>query len=128
MARYKDVARSLVIFSPDAADVRFAQELRELRAKTGELRDRQVVVLVALKQSGPDGWRSGLDPQVWPTLVPSEQAALRQELQASPSGFTAVLLGKDGGVKLTTHHVLGFEALRSTIDQMPMRREEMKGP
>jgi hypothetical protein len=127
MSRYKDVARPFVIFAPDAADVRFAQELSELRARTSDLRERQVVVLVALEQNGPKVWRRGLDPQVWPELDPSDQTALRSDFQVHPSSFAVFLIGKDGGVKRTKYGVLGFEELRSTIDQMPMRQDEMKG-
>lgn len=41
--------------------------------------------------------------------------------------FEVFLIGKDGGIKLKSDQVLANEKLFSTIDAMPMRRNEMRG-
>lgn len=52
--------------------------------------------------------------------------ALARRLRVSPSGFLLVLVGKDGGVKLTSRSVVSRERLFALIDAMPMRRDEMR--
>jgi len=42
------------------------------------------------------------------------------------SGFTIILVGKDGGDKLRSTSTLTLQKLYSTIDAMPMRQSEMK--
>jgi hypothetical protein len=42
------------------------------------------------------------------------------------SGFTAILVGKDGGEKIRSSRPLTLEKLFNTIDAMPMRRHEMQ--
>ncbi len=37
-----------------------------------------------------------------------------------------VLIGKDGGVKLSKDQLIDFDLIFKTIDQMPMRIQEMK--
>ena len=124
---YKDVARPLVVFAPSETDARFVQEVRELREQTGGLRERQVVVLAALEHEERGEWRHRLDARVWPKFGRGEQAAARSRFGVKPGSFAVVLVGKDGSEKLTQDGVLGFEQLRSAIDAMPMRRDEMKG-
>jgi hypothetical protein len=41
-------------------------------------------------------------------------------------GFAALLVGKDGGVKRTSYEPLDTDDLFDQIDQMPMRRREMR--
>ena len=42
-----------------------------------------------------------------------------------PGEFRAILVGKDGTVKLNRRSVVSDEDLFSLIDSMPMRRQEM---
>lgn len=49
-------------------------------------------------------------------------AALRRRYRLSPRGFTAVLIGKDGGSKLRARAPIAAATLEETIDAMPMRR------
>jgi hypothetical protein len=50
----------------------------------------------------------------------------RFEQQNIKGGFTIILVGKDGGNKLRQTSPLTLKQLYSTIDAMPMRRQEMK--
>lgn len=49
-------------------------------------------------------------------------AALRSRYGASARGFTVILIGKDGGVKLRRSQPMSAAVLEETIDAMPMRR------
>jgi hypothetical protein len=53
-------------------------------------------------------------------------AALRERFGVAPHAFRVLLLGKDGGVKMVSSVPLAAGALVSTIDAMPMRREESR--
>jgi Domain of unknown function (DUF4174) len=52
--------------------------------------------------------------------------ALRQTLGIGRRGFTAVLVGKDGGAKLRASHPLDAAELFPVIDAMSMRRQEIR--
>ncbi|MFC5283991.1 DUF4174 domain-containing protein [Pedobacter alpinus] len=47
-------------------------------------------------------------------------------LKINPNLFTLVLVGKDGGVKFSSNTVITSSKLYGLIDQMPMRKQEMK--
>jgi hypothetical protein len=47
-------------------------------------------------------------------------------LKINPNLFTLVLIGKDGGVKFSSNKIITSTKLYGIIDQMPMRKQEMK--
>jgi hypothetical protein len=49
-------------------------------------------------------------------------AALRKRYRLSATGFTAILIGKDGGEKLRSARPIPARVLEETIDAMPMRQ------
>jgi Domain of unknown function (DUF4174) len=59
--------------------------------------------------------------------APAQSAgALRVSFGASTASFRAVLVGKDGGAKLSQSEPLDAVRLFATIDALPMRRDEMR--
>ena len=54
-------------------------------------------------------------------------SALRKRLGVAERGFAVVLVGKDGSVKDVWHDPVDPKRLFNLIDQMPMRRAEMRG-
>ena len=96
-------ARPVLLFAPDADDPAYRAQMQALRAETAALRDRDIVVLSDTR--------------------PGAKGALRERLGGD--GFRFVLLGKDGGVKLTSPSPVGMSELFATIDAMPMRQTEM---
>ncbi|MBU0697788.1 MAG: DUF4174 domain-containing protein [Bacteroidetes bacterium] len=48
-------------------------------------------------------------------------------LKINPNLFTLVLVGKDGGQKFSSNTLISSNKLYGLIDQMPMRKQEMKG-
>ena len=53
-----------------------------------------------------------------------QDEALRRRFGAGADRFRAVLVGKDGGAKLSSAEPLPAERLSEVIDAMPMRRDE----
>jgi hypothetical protein len=62
------------------------------------------------------------------SMTAAEQAATRKRFHIAPNAFTVILIGKDGGEKLRSSIPLSVDTLRSTIDAMPMRQDEMRQP
>jgi len=60
-------------------------------------------------------------------LSPADRQCWTQQLGQPLTGFRAVLIGKDGGVKRTETQPLAPASLFGTVDKMPMRRQEMRG-
>ena len=59
-------------------------------------------------------------------LDETDMIFLRENLFIPTNAFTVVLIGKDGGVKVRQSLPLSTGDLFSTIDAMPMRRQEMR--
>ncbi|QDA60998.1 DUF4174 domain-containing protein [Hymenobacter jejuensis] len=57
----------------------------------------------------------------------ADKQFLRQKLGIAEAPFTAVLIGKDGGIKRKDTAPITPQRLFGTIDTMPMRRQEAKG-
>ena len=105
---YRWRSRVLVLSAPDSDD----PDLRAQRAALGPMRggaaERDLVVLEAVG----DG---------------AAARALRAHLSLPAGEFRAVLVGKDGGAKLTEAAPIPPQKLFATIDAMPMRRGEIRG-
>lgn len=105
LGAYRWKSRILVISAPDAADRRVAVQRDAAAAAGAGMAERDLVTVEALG---------------------SDAAArdLRQRLGLPDRAFRVVLIGKDGGAKLTRDAPIPTETLFATIDAMPMRREE----
>ncbi|MDP4001856.1 DUF4174 domain-containing protein [Methylobacterium sp. NEAU K] len=103
---YRGRSRVLVLSAPDGADAELTAQRAGLGSVPGGMAERDLVVLEAVG--------AGVEAQ-----------ALRARLALPAHGFRAVLVGKDGGAKLTAEEPIPSEALFATIDAMPMRRGEM---
>ncbi|SFI03388.1 DUF4174 domain-containing protein [Methylobacterium brachiatum] len=105
---YRWRSRVLVLSAPDPADA----DLRAQRAALGPMRggvaERDLVVVEAIGDT-------------------PEARALRAQLSLPAGEFRAVLVGKDGGAKLTAAAPIPPQKLFATIDAMPMRRGEIEG-
>jgi hypothetical protein len=110
LARHRWSDRLLVLSAPRADDGRLAAQRRIVEAARSGARERDLVVVEAVGGGG-------------------EAAAIRARLGLPPGSFRAVLVGKDGGAKLTSPEPIAAETLFETIDAMPMRRQEARtGP
>lgn len=101
--------RLVLIGAPTASQPELLRQQALLAAASAGLAERDVRVLAV-----PYDQLSPADRRCW------------QQLGQSLGSFVVVLIGKDGGVKRTSSHPLAPADLFSTIDQMPMRRQEMR--
>ena len=104
---YRWRSRVLVLSASGQGDERLKAQRADLASVPGGIRARDLVVLEAVGD-GP------------------EAAALRHRLGLPADAFRAVLVGKDGGAKLASDAPIPAERLFTTIDAMPMRRNEMR--
>lgn len=102
--QYRWEARPVLVFgaSPDAPD--YVRQMEALRAAGSGLIERDILVFSD----------TGI----------SDEGALRGRF--APEDFLVVLIGKDGGVKLSHTSPISTETLFRTIDAMPMRQREMR--
>ena len=107
LAVYENKSRVLAVVAPDASDARYKEQRRLYDAMRSAARERDLVWLEALGHA------------------PAAQA-LRARFGVEASEFRAILVGKDGGEKLTSDTPIGAQALFPLIDGMPMRQEEMR--
>ena len=104
LAPYLWENRPIVVFADSAQDPRFSEQMDFLRQETEALVERDVVILTDTN--------------------PSAQSDLRTKLR--PRGFTLILVGKDGGVKLRKASPWDVREISRVIDKMPMRQREMR--
>jgi hypothetical protein len=114
---YRWKQRVLVVFAPDAAAPAYQAQRAELARHAADLAARDVRVLFVLDAPPPG------DTSAEP---PARARALRRALGVPGAEFRAVLVGKDGGVKRRSRAPLTADALRATIDGMPMGRDEAR--
>lgn len=101
-------SRLLVVIASDRANPNYVEQLRLYeRAKAG-MRERDLVLVEGIGGS-------------------ADAEALRRRYSVPHDPFRAILVGKDGGAKLSAAAPIPAETLFETIDTMPMRQDEMKG-
>lgn len=105
IAAYKWEARPVIIFADSEKDPRFQRQVANLAARSDDMTERDVVILM------------DTDPTV--------ASELRTKFR--PRGFQIILIGKDGEIKLRRPHPITAEDLNRQIDRMPTRRREMNG-
>jgi len=105
-------ARVLILSAPREDDPALRRQREELgRWRRGaEARDLHVVTVAGPKVHGAsDG-----------------SLRLRLRYRLAFRGFTAVLIGKDGGVKLRRDRPIPIRELEAAIDAMPMRKAGLR--
>ncbi|MEG8033267.1 DUF4174 domain-containing protein [Sphingomonas aurantiaca] len=107
LAQMKWERRVLIVAAPSPQDPALAEQRRVLGSWTakGEARDLTIVEVVGDQVRGAG----------------DTAPALRRKFRL-PAGFTAILIGKDGGEKLRSAEPFPTKLLEQTIDAMPMRR------
>jgi len=117
MSNYKWKMRPLVVFAESDGSPLLAEQREIVARNRSDLNKRDVVVVWVVGRT--------LSTELGPP--PSSNAtSLRARYNVSDGEFRAVLVGKDGGEKLSSSKPLAAEKLFATIDAMPMRRDEMR--
>ena len=113
--------RNRVLLVLAAGENALLKQQRELLAPARQaLRERDMAVLAVIGD-GP------VEALFGPGAPAPDGDALRRAFGVpATSRFTALLIGKDGGVKWRTEHPAKPEELFSLIDTMPMRRNEIR--
>ncbi len=96
--------RHLLLYADAETNPKMQQQLKYLHQDAEGLKEREIEVKVYYKNSNPEAFNK----------------------RKIKSRFTAILVGKDGGDKLTLTEPITLQKLYGTIDAMPMRRNEMK--
>jgi hypothetical protein len=108
--------RAFVVFAHDKAAA--ARQLAAL--PTRGLVERDMVVLLVSGEGTVRASGAAMDE------TPSPEALRRQFEVAPDVPFVALLVGKDGGVKVRETAPISAAALFGLIDGMPMRQQEMR--
>lgn len=96
--------RQLLLFADSETNPQLQQQLKYLREDANGLKERDIEMKIYYRTKNPELFT-------------------KRKIKAA---FTAILVGKDGGDKLTSNEALTLQKLYGIIDAMPMRRSEMK--
>ena len=110
--------RLILAFSPSAEDPEYRAFAKEIAVQAEEVIDRDILVFHILETGEIKLGESSLQT--------GSGDYLRERFSISPSAFTVLLIGKDGGVKLRREGRAKLDEIFSLIDTMPMRQREMK--
>lgn len=117
MTAYKWAKRPLIVFAGSEQDPMLVEQRRMVGANRTALAARDVVVL----------WVIGNNISANLGARPRTRASgLRSRYGVADGVFGVVLVGKDGGAKLSSTAPISADRVIETIDAMPMRREEMR--
>jgi len=120
MSGYRWKYRPVVVLAGVGGEAALAEQRRMFAGNSAGLAERDIVVV----------WVTGNNVRAELGPGPGLTAAqLRARFGAAETGFRVILVGKDGGTKLTQSTPLSTATLFGTIDAMPMRRDEIRrGP
>lgn len=97
-------SRPLIVFVSGSGSDELKTQKQLFKELDSELQDRDMKLLV----------------------VTGDQHPWRERFDITDRSFEVVLVGKDGGVKMRATKPLDPKDVFGTIDQMPMRRREMR--
>ncbi|KQP09560.1 hypothetical protein ASF26_04600 [Methylobacterium sp. Leaf93] len=107
LAAHRWTSRVLVIVAPESGDPRIEAQRREARAWRADYAERDLVLVEAIGTG-------------------TEARRIRNRFGIGERDFRVVLVGKDGDAKLVQAAPIPADRLFSTIDAMPMRRDERR--
>ncbi len=114
--------RILLLFTPTTSDPRFTAQQQLLENHASEISERDLIII-------PVVFNPRFPAENQPNSIsisPAEPIRLRSRYHIQPAVFTAILLGKDGVVKLRSPTPVTMEKLTTLIDSMPMRQQEVR--
>jgi len=110
--------RLLMILTEDTNNSQYQEQLTILASAKGGLLDRKLLVYTIT----PKAFQMGLNENA--NWIKSNSHF--QQYHQAEGSFEVLLVGLDGGIKLRQSKILSTEKLFSTIDRMPMRRQELR--
>jgi len=110
--------RIILILVNDTTSPELQAQLTEFRTHSAGMKERKLVVY----QIQPNQFQRGLNTEnQW---INSNK--LHKKYKSDDNPFEVILIGLDGGIKLTQNDILTCEKLFAIIDAMPMRRRELR--
>jgi len=117
MSRYRWKFRPVLVFADHGGNPLLARQRRIFAGNSAGLIERNILLVWVID----DTVRTEFGPR--PGLTATQ---LRARFRRHRTDFRVVLVGKDGGTKLSRPTPLTTATLFRTIDAMPMRRDEMR--
>ena len=112
--------RILVIAAPDRNAEAYRNSLTMLESNRSGMEERHMLIVLLPDSAEPSLMlKAGDQPEIDPQK-------LRNQLNLKPDQLSFLLIGKDGGVKMREQDSLSLKSVFNRIDQMPMRKQEMK--
>ena len=109
--------RPLVVFAADGTSDELARQRTIVAGSRDAFTERDMVIVYVIGDTVSADLGAG----------PGQSAgALRARYGVPPSAFRVLLVGKDGGVKVSSGSALSAGKLFGEIDAMPMRVDEMR--
>ena len=108
--------RVLLIFAPDTQHAEWQRQEKLLEAQDADLAERDMAVIRVLATG---------EVSVDNNPLGSAAGDFYRRFGVADDRFRAVLVGKDGSVKLESGEAVATTELFALIDSMPMRRQEM---
>ncbi|MCG2590558.1 DUF4174 domain-containing protein [Rhodohalobacter sulfatireducens] len=110
--------RLILILTDDTSSNIYQKQIEELHSDQEGLEDRKLVIYTILPNQIK---RNDIENSGW-----IQSGNLYSKYKKSEGSFEILLIGLDGGVKLRQSKFLSNEDLFGRIDQMPMRRNELR--
>ena len=114
---YRWENRLVLIFASSSKDSSYLKQKGEFEGKSDELEDRNIILIELLE--------AGISALAKVPLTDEQQSYLRKKFGVVDD-FIFILIGKDGTVKLRAKEPVLSDDLFGLIDNMPMRKEEMR--
>lgn len=118
LSRFQNMNRILLIFAPKVSDPDWRRQAGLLAKSNAPFRERDLLrfdIFELGESRGPDG-----------KLAPHAATRLRERYRVKAGRFRVLLIGKDGHVAFGDSVPISLQDVTGRIDQMPMRREEMR--
>ncbi len=117
MRRYLWQQRPLLVFAPSSAAAALKRQLGVVRANRAGFSERDMVVIIVAEDRVSMAMGAGSG---------AGATALRRRFGVGGEEFRVILVGKDGGAKLSSRAPVSASRLFQLIDSMPMRQQEMQ--
>ena len=110
--------RPLLLFAPSPNSPMYRSIPDSLSAHQDQIQERHMVII--------EVFQNGLVRIDGKSDSRRKAESFRQQFSAKEGELTAILVGKDGGLKLRQNGNLDLGKIFSIIDTMPMRQQEMR--
>ncbi len=102
--QFQWLTRPIIVLADSPNDPRFSEQMELLRDGEEQLLERDVIVLI--------------------DTSPAVQSGLRSRFR--PRGFSLVIVGKDGEIKLRKPFPWSVREITRAIDKFPLRQQEIR--